>query len=743
MMKRDLRFVLFAVVMVTLMVTLAFLPASAQLSQWRSLNPTRDGRLGLPAPYLNGVQMLATNYGWAVGGACDMFDVSASGCNSTSTNRGFVLFWDGSKWRESLIPGNAGALFSVFIVSANDVWAVGTNSTIIHWDGISWVTAPVPAGIDKVYSIFMLPGGMDGWAVGYDFSGVTNILRWSGSWPTGAWSVFPTPAGAADLRGVALSSPTEGWAVGRHGTIFRWDGAGWLAAASPTTVDLFSVSIVSSANAWAVGHDDTIIWWNGASWTGPMTAPTTSVEYRSIHMVSAGDGWIAGTTMTTTKEGLLLRWDGTAWSLDPGWRSWVTENLNDVYLMPGGAVGAAVGDAETIIHWNGSEWLARTSPTSFDLNSLYLISASDGWAVGDTGTICRWNGQSWHHYETLPSGVNLFGLFMKTGTDAWAVGAPNGLTSPTILRWNSLAWAVVSPPGVALGETLYDVYMLNSTWGWAVGTGSGGNLATALKWDGVNWGSFPSGTAAGADLYSVHMLSSTDGWAVGATSTGKGPVIVHWNGLAWSLVTAPLDIGGLNSVHFLSATNGWAVGNNGTDTHATIIHWNGAQWTRVPAPEGNLTSVYMTSASDGWAVGQNSTTNSLSLIVHWDGLTWNVVSTPPVPPTMQVALRSVFMVTELDGWIVSNQGLILKYGPEMVPGTTTSYTTVISTTTSTTTSSSATSSTTSSSTTSNSTTSTSTYVPPAPVPGFPIESILAGLLGGLIALTMIRRRRRL
>jgi LytS/YehU family sensor histidine kinase len=36
-----------------------------------------------------------------------------------------------------------------------------------------------------------------------------------------------------------------------------------------------------------------------------------------------------------------------------------------------------------------------------------------------------------------------------------------------------------------------------------------------------------------------------------------------------------------------------------------------------------------------------------------------------------------------------------------------------------------------------------TSPPPGPVPGFPIESILAGLLGGLIALTIIRRRRKL
>ena len=77
----------------------------------------------------------------------------------------------------------------------------------------------------------------------------------------------------------------------------------------------------------------------------------------------------------------------------------------------------------------------------------------------------------------------------------------------------------------------------------------------------------------------------------------------------------------------------------------------------------------MVSPTDGWAVGCYGTATfpaatSRSLIVHWDGLTWNVVATLPLPPTMAVALRSVFMVGALDGWIVSDQGLILHYGPE-------------------------------------------------------------------------------
>ena len=742
MMKRNARFVVFAIVMVALMVTLTFLPASAQLSQWRSLNPTRDGTSVPQAPYLYGVKIPNANYGWAVGGDCNIYTGSPA---CSSGNRGLALFWDGSKWRQTLIPASARTLTAVSIVTANDVWAVGVNSTIIHWDGISWVApAVLPSGIDSIFSVFLLPGGLDGWAVGRNAAGNAVILRWSGAWPTGAWSSVLAPVGALDLRGVALSSSIQGWAVGRGGTILKWDGAGWtLITPSPTPLDLFSVSIVGASDAWAVGASSTIIHWNGASWTGPLGA-STSIAYHAIQMTGASDGWIAGNL--NNGEGLLLRWDGVAWSPV---RSYVTVNLNgiDVSLLIGGAVGASVGDAETIIKWNGSSWFAQTSPTFININDVYLVSTNDGWAVGRNGTIFRWNGQSWNYYQTLPSSsVTLNGLFMRTSTDAWAVGnATNSLNPPTILRWNGVLWNPVSPAGVALGQNLTDVFMLSATEGWAVGTGSGtfptGVSAATLKWDGTLWTSVPSGTPAASRLQSVHMLGSTDGWAVGYNATG--PLIVRWNGLAWSPVTAPPGIAGLRSVHFLSPSNGWAVGNNGTGGQATIIHWDGSQWTRVSAPPGNLTSVYMVSANDGWAVGQNATA-PLSLIVHWDGLTWDVVGTAPIPSSMRVTLRSVFMVASLDGWIAGDRGLILHYGPEVIPATTTSTSTVIVTSSSTSTTTSTTSTSTSTTTNSTNTTSTTTTsMPPSPIPGFPTESILAGLAGGLIALTIIRRRRKL
>jgi len=750
MLNRNKRLVAFTVAVVMILIVSSILPASAQLSQWLSLNPTRNGTVTTPPPFLYSVQMLAPNYGWAVGGSCNIYigaPVPGGGCN------GFALFWDGARWRQVLVPVGAGTLASVFIVSQNDVWAVGTRNTvggpatILHWDGVSWVQLPPPAGsVQDLFDIFMMPGGTDGWLVGSPAT--TNLLRWSGMWPTGALTAAPLLGAPDVLRSVYLLSSTHGWIVGSATVggavdprIYRWDGAGWLGVTPPPgSGDLLSVYSVSLTDAWAVGETNTIIRWNGASWTGPMIAPTVgAVNYHSIRMVSATDGWIAGTLDLTSNEGLLLRWDGTTWSII---RSYVTVDLNNIFLLPGGAEGAAVGYAETIIHWEGSTWFAQTSPTFFGLNGISMVTTNDGWAVGATGNIFRYDGRSWSHYETLPSGVDLNGLHMRTSTDGWAVGnSPAAGFPPTILYWDGAAWTVVSPSGVALGQALLAVDAVSATETWAVGTG-GAASATMLKWDGSIWASVPSGTPVGALLNSIDMLSSSDGWAVGCTAacTNTNAIIVRWNGLAWSPVTLPANTGGLFDIFMLSPTDGWAIGGTALDGQATIIHWDGVQWRRVPAPltgaGGGLKSLHMLSPADGWAVGSSAT--PLSLILHWDGTTWDVVSTPPVPPTMVTSLRSVYMVNALDGWIVSDQGLILHYGPGSVPGTTTSLSTVIQTTTSTTIETTTSTSVSTGTTSSGVTTAASTWG----VPGFPIESILAGLVAGVAVLVVLRHRPR-
>lgn len=151
---------------------------------------------------LTSVYMLSATDGWAVG------------------EGGTIIRWDGSSW--SIVPSpTKGCLLSIYMLSPSDGWAVGIpythgwccgegvdSGTTIRWDGSSWSTVANPAEC-PLYSVYML-SATDGWAVGH--GGI--IMKWDGS----SWSIVTDPDGGC-LFSVYMLSPTDGWAVGQDGLI--------------------------------------------------------------------------------------------------------------------------------------------------------------------------------------------------------------------------------------------------------------------------------------------------------------------------------------------------------------------------------------------------------------------------------------------------------------------------------------------------------------------------------------------
>ncbi|HSN73653.1 MAG TPA: hypothetical protein VL334_01025, partial [Anaerolineae bacterium] len=161
--------------------------------------------------------------------------------------------------------------------------------------------------------------------------------------PPGQWRCWWQPGNVpcnARLYGLDMLSADDGWAVGWHGTIMRWDGTVWRPVDSPTRSHLNAVSMAAPDDGWAVG-EQTMLHWDGAAWT---RAPTPRCALNAVAMVSATDGW-------------------------------------------------AVGDC--ILRWNDSAWDPVFSPTWSALSSVALLSAQDGWAVGAGSAFLHWDGQVW------------------------------------------------------------------------------------------------------------------------------------------------------------------------------------------------------------------------------------------------------------------------------------------------------------------------------------------------------------
>jgi hypothetical protein len=182
------------------------------------------------------------------------------------------------------------------------------------------------------------------------------------------------------------------------------------------------------------------------------------------------------------------------------------------------------------------------------------------------------------------------------------------------------------------------------------------------------WGVVPSPNGNGSSgLNSLAVISASAIWAVGNSSDPltrtQTTLIEYWNGTQWQIVSNPNPSPEFNNfygVAAISENDAWAVGfyANSVGIAQTLIeHWDGSTWSVVSSPnagsQGNeLLGVAAVSASDVWAVGFAATSNGdqKALIEHWNGHNWRVV---PSPQASSVdVLSSVATVSANDVWAV-------------------------------------------------------------------------------------------
>src|SRR5208282_922609 len=693
---------------------------------------------------------------------------------------------------------NAGPLLSSFMLSSTDVWAVGqtqagSQGVFWHWTGVAglgggWNTPqpPVscPVGVPPsscgLFSIFMV-SATEGWAVG---AGGLIYHYFGGSWNSFNSPVSPATPGGGALRSVFMVSPTEGWAVGDAGVVIHYSAGTWSGPVSPGTTsnNLFSIFMTSSTDGWAFGAKGTILHYSGGSWTAlptnlVPTAPVSLLNFNSAYFNGATDGWVVGT------DGVVVHFDGINYGTvtSPTINNFTSISfgppLSPINPNDGWAVGnsSATSTFEpTIYHWNGFAWTKGISiGTTNNLYSVFMIASGDVWAVGGdlhttascSATLCpvilHFTGGSWNSVTPPPGSYSLKSIFMVSPTEGWAVGEQAASPHPTgvIMHYTVTGgvgtWGIfpspASPPPL---PGLNSIFMLGPNEGWALGDNAtlihytvSGGVGT---WNLVTVSGTPS-LSQDANLTSIFMLSPTSGWAVGGiqanNSLSAGPVIIYWDGTKWEPVAAPIIPGGITPTGHTSATlksvffsplpngqpnpyDGWAVGFPGKLV-ATILHWDGVSWNHIslsPALLGQvppiLTSVYMTSIANGWIVGSSPDFKSCSLGRPGDPNCYLTQAAPFGPFGYKTPLSTMLRFSAFGGVFTATSTAI-------VVSTVSTMTTLVS------------ASTFSASSTSSmiSSTTTSATIPTPGIPGFPVESIIIGILGGVFALMLLRRRR--
>jgi hypothetical protein len=81
----------------------------------------------------------------------------------------------------------------------------------------------------------------------------------------------------------------------------------------------------------------------------------------------------------------------------------------------------AVGDAGTILKWDGTAWSQQYSGTASSLYGVWGSDASNIWAVGDAGTILKWNGAAWSPQSSGTANI-LYSVWGSDASNIWAVG---------------------------------------------------------------------------------------------------------------------------------------------------------------------------------------------------------------------------------------------------------------------------------------------------------------------------------
>src|SRR5262249_12108134 len=153
-----------------------------------------------------------------------------------------------------------------------------------------------------------------------------------------------------------------------------------------------------------------------------------------------------------------------------------------------------------------------------------------------------------------------------------------------------------------------------------------------------------NGSTGFSRLRFVACANASDCWAVGignANSLSLAQTLTeHWNGNTWTIVASPnanTQNNTLFGVTCLSTSNCFAVGyhdGSAENTKTLIEHWDGNAWSLVSAPNAApfasnfLFNVSCVSASQCWAAGYSGdfTTFENPMLQQWNGSSWSLVA---------------------------------------------------------------------------------------------------------------------
>ena len=165
------------------------------------------------------------------------------------------------------------------------------------------------------------------------------------------------------------------------------------------------------------------------------------------------------------------------------------------------------------------------------------------------------------------------------------------------------------------------------------------------------------------------------GFAFDGNTLAEG-LFEHFNGTTWQaapLLAAP-GIPDFTAVSAVSSSDVWAVGTDLNAFNSTLAaHWDGHSWQVVTTPclNGNkivlqenacrqsnnqLTGVTAAATNNVWASGYETEGSGVHVpyVLHWDGSTWSLIKTPNPGGGAGSSLFAITALSATDVWVVGH-----------------------------------------------------------------------------------------
>jgi hypothetical protein len=258
------------------------------------------------------------------------------------------------------------------------------------------------------------------------------------------WIAVGTQAGETH-RAVWGTSASDLYTA-THTGVMRWNGSAWSYADPVRWRELMDVRGFTGGRVWGVGRNGVMVRWNGTAWDGlvyngtavttlalgDFTPPARRISLNGIWGTSESAIVVVG------DSGTVLTWNGTTWQTRA---SGTTAALTDVWGTSLTDFYATTADGRVLRFGASTVTPAAGVQAPGALNAVWGSSASNIYAVGEGGMMYRYNGSSWSRIR-LPTRAALTTVWGSSASEVYAAGSAGAL-----YRYNGTAWTPEKRPG--------------------------------------------------------------------------------------------------------------------------------------------------------------------------------------------------------------------------------------------------------------------------------------------------------